>query len=166
MWKSLLHLENDEKKTHIKDNVYNEFISVLSCTCMSISIYKYFQTKYFINVLDHLLVKLRIIKGKGKGVSSFFMFENFLIVRRYAKLNLETIIKSIKNVSQNLELQHVSNLLSQNILVLGWIQCIVLMCIVHPDCFQHKVIVIKQLLDLFCSCIKSTSIVISVSNLQ
>lgn len=134
MWKSLLHLENDEKKTHIKDNVYNEFISVLSCTCMSISIYKYFQTKYFINVLDHLLVKLRIIKGKGKGVSSFFMFENFLIVRRYPKLNLETIIKSIKNVSQNLELQHVSNLLSQNILVLGLIQCIVLMCIVHPEC--------------------------------
>lgn len=76
---------------------------------------------HFINVLDHLLVKLRIIKGKGKGVSSFFMFENFLIVRRYAKLNLETIIKSIKNVSQNLELQHVSNLLSQNILVLGLI---------------------------------------------
>lgn len=62
-----------------------------------------------------------MIKGKGKGVSSFFMFENFLIVRRYAKLNLETIIKSIKNVSQNLELQHVSNLLSQNILVLGLI---------------------------------------------
>lgn len=76
---------------------------------------------HFINVLDHLLVKLRIIKGKGKGVSSFFMFENFLIVRRYPKLNLETIIKSIKNVSQNLELQHVSNLLSQNILVLGLI---------------------------------------------
>lgn len=76
---------------------------------------------HFINVLDHLLVKLRIIKGKGKCVSSFFMFENFLIVRRYAKLNLETIIKSIKNVSQNLELQHVSNLLSQNILVLGLI---------------------------------------------
>lgn len=76
---------------------------------------------HFINVLDHLLVKLRIIKGKGKGVRSFFMFENFLIVRRYPKLNLETIIKSIKNVSQNLELQHVSNLLSQNILVLGLI---------------------------------------------
>lgn len=86
MWKSLFYLENDEKKIYIKDNVNNEFISVLLCICMSISIYKYFQIKYFINVLDYLLVKLRIIKGKGKGVSSFFMFENFLIVRRYVKL--------------------------------------------------------------------------------
>lgn len=144
MWKSLFYLENDEKKIfYIKDNVNNEFISVLLCICMSISIYKYFQIKYFINVLDYLLVKLRMIKGKGKGVSSFFMFENFLIVRRYVKLNFEIIIKFIKNVFQNLELQYVFNLLSQNILVFGLIQCIVLMCIVYLDCFQYKVIVIK-----------------------
>lgn len=144
MWKSLFYLEYDEeKKFYIEDNVNNEFISVLLCICMSISIYKYFQIKYFINVLDYLLVKLRIIKGKGKGVSSFFMFENFLIVRRYVKLNFEIIIKFIKNVFQNLELQYVFNLLSQNILVFGLIQCIVLMCIVYLDCFQYKVIVIK-----------------------
>lgn len=43
MWESLLHLEYDEeKKNHIEDNVNNEFTSVLSCTCMSISIYKCF----------------------------------------------------------------------------------------------------------------------------
>lgn len=32
MWKSLFYLENDEKKIYIKDNVNNEFISVLLCT--------------------------------------------------------------------------------------------------------------------------------------
>lgn len=33
MWESLFYLENDEKKIfYIKDNVNNEFISVLLCT--------------------------------------------------------------------------------------------------------------------------------------
>lgn len=30
---------NEEKKNPIEDNVNNEFIRVLSCTCMSMSIY-------------------------------------------------------------------------------------------------------------------------------
>lgn len=43
MWESLFYLEYDEeKKIYIEDNVNNEFISVLLCICMSISIYKYF----------------------------------------------------------------------------------------------------------------------------